>query len=75
MKNENAFHIYNDIKNRTNGNIYIGIVGPARTGKSTFIRRFTEQMVLPFVEDASQSARIRDELPQSGGGRTSMPWR
>ncbi|MGN1350829.1 MAG: stage IV sporulation protein A, partial [Anaerovoracaceae bacterium] len=72
MKNENAFHIYNDIKNRTNGNIYIGIVGPARTGKSTFIRRFTEQMVLPFVEDASQSARIRDELPQSGGGRTVM---
>jgi stage IV sporulation protein A len=72
MNTYNAFNIYNDIKNRTDGNIYIGIVGPVRTGKSTFIRRFTDLMVLPFVEDDNQASRIRDELPQSGAGRTVM---
>lgn len=73
MDNTNsAFDIYNDIKNRTSGNIYLGVVGPVRTGKSSFIRRFTDLMVLPFVNDALQAARIRDELPQSGTGRTVM---
>ena len=73
MDNTNsAFDIYNDIKNRTSGNIYLGVVGPVRTGKSSFIRRFTDLMVLPFVDDAAQAARIRDELPQSGTGRTVM---
>lgn len=73
MNNENnAFNIYNDIKNRTSGNIYIGVVGPVRTGKSSFIRRFTDLMILPFVDDRNQIARIRDELPQSGTGRTVM---
>lgn len=73
MNNENnAFNIYNDIKNRTSGNIYIGVVGPVRTGKSSFIRRFTDLMILPFISDRNQIARIRDELPQSGTGRTVM---
>ncbi len=72
MNTYNTFNIYNDIKNRTDGNIYAGIIGPARTGKSTFIRRFTDLMVLPFVDDANQARRIRDEMPQSGGGRTVM---
>ncbi len=72
MNTYSAFNIYNDIKNRTDGNIYIGIVGPVRTGKSTFIRRFTDLMVLPFLEDGPQAKRIRDELPQSGTGKTIM---
>lgn len=72
MNTNHAFNIYNDIKTRTDGNIYIGIVGPVRTGKSTFIRRFTDLMVLPYVTDANLADRIRDELPQSGAGRTVM---
>lgn len=72
MNTYNASAIYSDIKNRTDGNIYIGIVGPVRTGKSTFIRRFTDLMVLPFIQDEHQSQRIRDELPQSGTGKTIM---
>ncbi|MCI8284959.1 MAG: stage IV sporulation protein A [Firmicutes bacterium] len=72
MNTYNAYDIYNDIKTRTNGNIYIGIVGPVRTGKSTFIRRFTDLMVLPFINDEHQAERIRDELPQSGTGKTIM---
>ena len=72
MNTYSAFGIYSDIKSRTRGDIYIGVVGPVRTGKSTFIRRFTDLMVLPFIEDSHQSERIRDELPQSGTGRTIM---
>ena len=59
MNTYSAFSIYSDIKGRTDGNIYIGIVGPVRTGKSTFIRRFTDMMVLPFIEDSHQKERIR----------------
>ena len=64
--------VYEDIAKRTGGNIYIGVVGPVRTGKSTFIKRFMETLVLPHVEDDNVSQRARDELPQSGSGRTIM---
>ncbi len=64
--------IYQDIAARTAGDIYIGVVGPARTGKSTFIKRFMETMVLPNIPDGYRRDRARDELPQSGSGRTIM---
>ena len=64
--------VYQDIAQRTGGNIYIGVVGPVRTGKSTFIKRFAEKLVLPHVEDENLRERARDELPQSGSGRTIM---
>lgn len=65
-------NIYADIAKRTGGNIYIGVVGPVRTGKSTFIKRLMEEMVIPNIEDPYQKERARDELPQSGSGRTIM---
>lgn len=65
-------NIYADIAKRTGGNIYIGVVGPVRTGKSTFIKRVMEQMVIPHMEDPYRQERARDELPQSGSGRTIM---
>ena len=68
----NEFHVYKDIQSRTNGEIYIGVVGPVRTGKSTFIKRFMDLMVLPNMEDENSKARTRDELPQSAAGRTIM---
>ena len=64
--------IYDDIALRTNGNIYLGIVGPVRTGKSTFIKRFMETLVIPNIEDVYMRERAKDELPQSGSGRTIM---
>lgn len=64
--------VYEDIARRTGGNIYIGVVGPVRTGKSTFIKRFMETLVLPHVTDDNVRERARDELPQSGSGRTIM---
>lgn len=63
-------HILNDIAERTGGDIYLGIVGPVRTGKSTFIKRFMELMVLPNIKDAYERERAKDELPQSGAGKT-----
>ena len=66
------YNIYRDIRNRTNGEIYLGIVGPVRTGKSTFIKRFMETQVLPNIENDYRRERARDELPQSGSGRTIM---
>ncbi len=66
------FNVYSDIKARTEGEIYIGVVGPVRTGKSTFIKRFMEQMVLPEMEDGHAKERARDELPQSAAGKTIM---
>ncbi len=66
------FEIYEDIKNRTDGDIYIGVVGPVRTGKSTFIKRFMELLVLPNIENDYKRERAIDELPQSAGGRTIM---
>lgn len=64
--------IYQDIAARTGGDIYIGVVGPVRTGKSTFIKRFMEAMVLPGLPEGYARDRARDELPQSAGGRTVM---
>ena len=64
--------IYSDIAKRTGGDIYIGVVGPVRSGKSTFIKRFMEAMVLPAIKDTYARDRARDELPQSAGGRTVM---
>lgn len=64
--------IYEDIAARTAGDIYLGVVGPARTGKSTFIKRFMETLVLPSIADDYRRQRARDELPQSGSGRTVM---
>ena len=64
--------IYADIALRTGGNVYIGVVGPVRTGKSTFIKRIMEQLVIPGIEDPYRKERARDELPQSGSGRTIM---
>lgn len=66
------FKVYRDIQARTGGEIYIGVVGPVRTGKSTFIKRFMEQMVLPEIQDEHQLDRTRDELPQSAAGKTIM---
>ena len=66
------FHVYNDIRARTNGEIYIGVVGPVRTGKSTFIKQFMNLMVLPNIEDEYERKRARDELPQSSSGKTIM---
>lgn len=64
------FDVYQDIKERTGGDMYIGVVGPVRTGKSTFIKRFMETLVLPGMEDGAEKERTIDELPQSGSGRT-----
>ena len=64
--------LYSDIAERTQGDIYIGVVGPVRTGKSTFIKRFTELVVLPNIDNEHIRARVSDELPQSAGGRTIM---
>ena len=64
--------IYNDIKKRTNGEIYIGVVGPVRSGKSTFIKKFMDSIVIPNIQDESLRERANDELPQSASGRTIM---
>lgn len=64
--------IYRDIAARTGGNIYFGVVGPMRTGKSTFVKRFMEELVLEHIGDPFRLERARDELPQSGSGRTVM---
>ncbi len=65
-------NIYSDIAKRTGGNIYIGVVGPVRTGKSTLIKRIMEQLVIPAIDDPYWKERARDELPQSGSGKTIM---
>lgn len=64
--------IYRDIQTRTGGDIYIGVVGPVRTGKSTFIKRFMDTLVLPNITDENERIRAQDELPQSSAGRTIM---
>ena len=65
-------NIYTDIGTRTGGNIYLGVVGPVRTGKSTLIKRIMETFVIPNIEDPYRRERARDELPQSGSGKTIM---
>ena len=64
--------LYEEISARTGGEVYIGVIGPVRTGKSTFIKRFMETMVLPNMENVYKRERAKDELPQSGSGRTIM---
>ncbi len=71
-KTNQEFHLYKDIQGRTNGEIYIGVVGPVRTGKSTFIKRFMDLCVLPYMEDENQKERTIDEMPQSAQGKTIM---
>lgn len=66
------FDIYKDIAERTDGDIYVGVVGPVRTGKSTFIKRFMELLVIPNIENTFRRERTNDELPQSGAGKTIM---
>ena len=67
-----AFNVYKDMQDRTNGEIYIGVVGPVRTGKSTFIKKFMDSVVIPHIADGMQKERAIDELPQSSAGRTIM---
>ena len=64
--------LYRDIASRTQGDIYIGVVGPVRTGKSTFIKRFMDELVIPRIENEFVKERVIDELPQSGSGKTVM---
>ena len=64
------FDLYKDIEQRCKGEIFIGVVGPVRTGKSTFIKRFMDMMVLPNMDDSPEKVRLQDELPQSGTGKT-----
>ena len=66
------YDVYNDIQARTGGEIYIGVVGPVRTGKSTFIKRFMDLLVIPNIEDVHSRQRAVDELPQAAAGRTIM---
>ena len=66
------FDLYKDIAERTNGDIYIGVVGPVRSGKSTFIKRFMDLLVLPALPESAEKQRMTDELPQSGSGKTVM---
>lgn len=65
-------NIYEDIARRTGGDVYIGVVGPVRTGKSTFIKKFMEKLVIPNISDGIKAERATDELPQSSAGRTIM---
>ena len=67
-----GFKIYQDIAKRTDGDIYVGVVGPVRTGKSTFIKKFMEQFVLPNIDNEYKKERAIDELPQSASGKTIM---
>lgn len=66
------FNLYKDIQARTGGEIYFGVVGPVRTGKSTFIKRFMDMMVIPRIEDVHSREQAKDELPQSSGGTVIM---
>ena len=72
MDKSSEYNLYRDIKTRTGGEIYLGVVGPVRTGKSTFIKRCMDLCVLPGIEDEHARTRARDELPQSAAGRTIM---
>lgn len=71
-KENSGFNLYEDIRKRTNGEIYLGVVGPVRTGKSTFVKRFMDLCVIPGIEDANERQRAIDELPQSSAGSTIM---
>ena len=64
--------LYQDIAKRTDGDIYVGVVGPVRTGKSTFIKKFMDLLVIPNIDNEYKKNRAKDELPQSAGGKTIM---
>ena len=66
------FDVYKDIRERTGGDIYLGVVGPVRAGKSTFIRSFMQNLVMPKMKDDPEKSRMLDELPQSANGKTIM---
>ena len=66
------YDVYKDIAKRTDGDIYVGAVGPVRTGKSTFIKKFMDTLVIPNIKDEALQTRAVDELPQSAAGRTIM---
>ncbi len=68
---ENNFKLYEDIAKRTDGDIYVGVVGPVRTGKSTFIKRFMDLLVIPNIDNTYKQERARDELPQSAGRKNN----
>lgn len=68
----NSYNIYSDIAKRTNGDIYVGVVGPVRTGKSTFIRNVLNTLVIPNITDVNSKERAIDEIPQSGDGKSIM---
>ena len=70
LNTKKEYDLYNDIQLRCGGEIYIGVVGPVRTGKSTFIKRFMDLMVLPNMTESYEKERAKDELPQSAGGKT-----
>ena len=69
---EDNYEVYQDIAKRTQGDIYVGVVGPVRTGKSTFIKRFMDLLVIPNIDNEYKKERAKDELPQSAAGRTIM---
>ena len=69
---EENYEVYQDIAKRTDGDIYVGVVGPVRTGKSTFIKRFMDLLVIPNIDNEYKRERALDELPQSASGRTIM---
>ena len=65
-----SFNIYKDIAERTQGDIYVGVVGPVRTGKSTFIKKFMDLMVIPKIENTIKKKELKMSLPQSGSGKS-----
>lgn len=69
MENNRSYNIYRDMKERTNGELYIGVIGPVRTGKSTFIKRFMELVLLPNMEDEHSKNRTKDEMPLAASGK------
>ncbi len=69
---DNKYNVYEDINKRTGGELYLGVVGPVRTGKSTFIKKFMELLVIPGMENEEERRRTIDELPQSSDGKTIM---
>ena len=69
---EDNLKLYEDIAKRTDGDIYVGVVGPVRTGKSTFIKKFMDLLVIPNIDNEFKQKRAQDELPQSAAGRTIM---
>ena len=67
------FDVYKDIRERTDGDVYIGVVGPVRAGKSTFITNFMNKLVIPKIKSKHARERMQDELPQSANGKAAPP--